>query len=429
MTDNLLTGATHTNSAREEWQHPPRPDWVQQLNDEGRCMDIRSVVPLDEQSLLDSAQRATGLFDFGADDWYEPFNVYVKALDEEADLNLMGRLRARQEVLLFLQARLRIEDTYKKHPEIENEQIREPIVVTGQGRSGTSFLQNVLSANPRNETLRHWEMILPCPPPEQATYRSDPRIEQADRLVTQWTRVAPTLEGMHEFGGDMPFEDHIMMSANFTSEGWLGIIGQVPSYALYLADQDPKIAMRYHKRVLKLLQWRNPREHWVLKSVVHLDQLPALFSVYPDACVVWAHRDPVRSLASMIDIMATMQWVGSDDPLKHGALDFLRDPNVSAARFNNVIDLIESKVIPSEQICHVHYKDLIRDTMGTVERIYDHFGIPLTDDGRAGMQRYLGKHPRDDRPPHRYPIAEGSALTTARAAYQRYQDYFNIPIE
>src|SRR5205823_968946 len=145
----------------------------------------------------------------------------------------------------------------------------------------------------------------------------------------------------------------IMMSINFTSEAWLGIIGQVPSYAAYMAQQDPEIAMRYHKRVLKLLQWRNPREHWVLKDVFHLSRLPALFSVYPDACVVWAHRDPVRSFASSISMMGTMQWVSCDQPLRHGALEYFRDPAVSAARFNEVIDLIESKSIPVERVCNV----------------------------------------------------------------------------
>jgi hypothetical protein len=43
------------------------------------------------------------LEDFGADDWREPFNVLLKAIDGEADLNLFGRIWTRQDLLLFLE--------------------------------------------------------------------------------------------------------------------------------------------------------------------------------------------------------------------------------------------------------------------------------------------------------------------------------------
>ena len=420
---------TATTTTARNWAPPERPEWVARILEEGDCMDIAEVVPLDERSLLASATEATGLSDFGDDGWREPFAVYTKSLREEADLNLLGRLRARQEVLLFLKARLQIEDTYKRHPEIEDEEIREPIMLTGQGRSGTTFLQNVMSANPDHGGLRHWEMLYPCPPPEAETYWTDPRIERADRWVQQWNRIAPTLPDMHEFAGNVPFEDCVMMSINFTSEAWLGIIGQTPSYAVYLATQDPADALRYHKRVLKLLQWHNPRSHWVLKEVYSLSRMKALFEVYPDACVVWCHRDPVRAAASFVNMLGTMQWVGSDHPLKDGALDYCKDPAVSAARFNSVIDLLENKEIPADRICNIHYKDLVADNFGTLQRIYDYFGIPFTEAGRAGIERYLAEHPRDNRAPHRYPIPEGAELTRAREVYRRYQDYFCIPNE
>ena len=90
------------------WQPPPRPDWVTRINAEGNCMNIRGVVPLDENSLLDTAMRNTGLSNFGSEEWREPFKVFVKSLDEEAELNLMGRLMGRSDILLFLEARLRI---------------------------------------------------------------------------------------------------------------------------------------------------------------------------------------------------------------------------------------------------------------------------------------------------------------------------------
>ena len=133
-------------------------------------MNISGVVPLDENSLLDSAMHNTGLSDFGDDDWREPFRVLIKSLEEEAELHLMGRLWARSAILILLESRLWIEETYKCHPEINDEKITQPIFIVGQSRTGTSFLLNVLASNPDNGAIMQWEATFPCPPPEKATY-------------------------------------------------------------------------------------------------------------------------------------------------------------------------------------------------------------------------------------------------------------------
>lgn len=413
---------------RQQWQPPTRPEWVQRLNEEGACMDIRAVVPLDEASLLDAAMRSTGLSDFGADDWREPFRILIKSLDEEAELNLTGRVRTRSELLQLLEARLRIEETYKRHPEIDNEKILAPIIIIGQGRSGTSFLQNLLAANPDNGTLTHWEMTFPCPPPEKATYHSDPRIARTDRLIKQWVRVTPTMAAMHEFGGALPFECMQLLALNFHSS-WCDALGQVASYDAYTMTHDVRPALRYHRRVLKLLQWKNPRRHWVLKDPFHLDRLAPLLELYPDARFIWPHRDPVRALASTVSMLGTLQWGRCDRPFMGGSFAAVTDVDLSAARFNAVIDQLDAGVVPPGQIAHVLYRDLVRDPMAAVEQLYAQLNLSLSSEGRAGMAHYLADHPRDSRPSHQFNIGSAEAVAHARAAYARYERRFGIPEE
>jgi hypothetical protein len=414
---------------RMQWIPPERPEWVQRINDEGAGMDISGIVPLDERSLLDTAKRNTGLVDFGPDDWREPFQIYIKALEEEAELNLMGRLRTRSDVLILLEGRLRIQETYKRHPEIADEQIHEPIIIIGQGRSGTSLLQNVLAAHPDNGTLMHWEMMFPCPPPEAATYRTDPRIARANHLVDQWNRVTPTFPSMHELAGDVPFEDSAMMAMNFMAPTWLEMFGQVPSYSQYIFAQDTGPAFAWHRKVLKLLQWKNPRKRWVLKDPMHLDRIQPLLKEYPDAKFVWPHRDPVRALASLVSIIGTIQWSRSNHPFNGVAMDFMTDPNISAHRFGAVIDQISSGAIPSDQFYSCLFKDLVKDVVGTVEDMYRTFGIELTEDGRRAMDQYMTDNPRDNRPPHQFNLGDEDLIARTRATLKPYQDYFNIPSE
>ena len=412
-----------------QWLPPRRPEWVQRVNEEGYCMDISGVVPLDEKSLLDSAMRTTGLSDFGSEEWREPFSILVRSLEEDADLNLMGRLRTRSELLHSLEARLQIEETYKRHPEIEDEEIVQPIMVVGQGRSGTSFLINVLAANQDNGALLHWEAMFPCPPPEKSTYLTDPRIDSAHRLIDQWNRVTPTLESMHEFAGRVPTEDCEIMAISFMAPTWFDALGQVVSYDAYMMQKDMTEAMQYHKRVLKLLQWKNPRQHWVLKDPMHLDRLATVLKTYPDACFVWPHRDPVRALASMISMCGTCQWGRSDNPFKGGSWEYLTDASFSASRLNAVIDVLESGVVPQKQMHHLLYRDLVGDTMATIEDMYRHFDIPLSEDGRRSMAQYLLDQPRDARSVHKFNAGSAENVGKARQAYKRYQDHFQIPSE
>src|SRR5471032_1903349 len=142
-----------------------RPEWVDKLNAEGRMWQgagmLHEMVPLDADGLLDSARSLTGLTDFGEDDWREPFAVLLKALDEEAELTLTGRLATRSELLLWLRTRLKLTDLLARHPEILDKPVEKPIFIAGLGRSGTSILQELLHQDPRLRTPLFWEAYFP----------------------------------------------------------------------------------------------------------------------------------------------------------------------------------------------------------------------------------------------------------------------------
>jgi Sulfotransferase family len=411
------------------WTPPARPEWVQRINDEGTHMNIVGVVPLDAESLLVAAQKSTGLTDFGDDDWREPFEVLCSALEEESDLNLMGRIRTRSEMLMMLEGRLQIEDWYKRHPEIDDEVITEPIFIVGQGRSGTTMLINMLEKHPDNGANRHWETTFPCPPPEAASYETDPRIERGHILIDQWNRVTPEMTSMHEWAGNLPFECCQILGYAFRSSTWFDCFGQVPSYQMWLAQQDPRIALRYHKRVLKLLQWRNPRKHWILKDPMHLDRMREILDVYPDARFLWPHRDPVKALASTVNLLGTVQWGRTDRPFQFGAFEYVTDPERSASRFNAVIDQIDRGDIPSDRLHHTLYSDLVEDPLKEIAKMYDAFGFELTEEGQAAVARYVDDHPRAARPAHRFDLGDEEMNSRDRQAFKRYQDRFGVPYE
>ena len=178
--------------------------------------------------------------------------------------------------------------------------------------------------------------------------------------------MTPTFASMHEFAGGIPMEDIVIQAMNFMAPTWLDCMGQIPSYDGWVFQQPAEPTLRYLERVLKLLQWKNPRRHWVLKDPMALDRMPELLEVFPDACFIWPHRDPVRALASLVSTVGTIQWGRTDHPFSAVSLAYMTDPDLAAGRFNAVIDRLDSGAMPPERVFHVLFKDLVADPVGRV---------------------------------------------------------------
>jgi hypothetical protein len=188
---------------RQTYKHPPRPEWVTRINAEGRVLGT-GVVPLDSDSLLSTACANTGLNDFGDGDpddhWRAHFEVLIAAIEKEAELNLLGRLLTRSDLLIYLQNRLEVTAWYKRHPEIAEEVIAQPVFIVGLPRSGTTILHEVLAQDKQFRFVKKWEALFPCPPPQENSYNSDSRIQRGHDLITIQNRISPEWKSMHDVG-------------------------------------------------------------------------------------------------------------------------------------------------------------------------------------------------------------------------------------
>ena len=414
------------NNATPLWIPPPHPDWLDAMNREGRCLDLPAVVPLDESSLLEHARRVTSLEDFGNDSWREPFAVLVRALEEEAQLTLMGRLMARNDIILWMSTRLKVTETMRRHPEILEEEITAPMFIIGLPRSGTSILFELLSQDPDVGVPLMWEALQPCPPPEAASYGSDPRIEVADKLFTQWGRVAPEFNSMHEMRGDIPAECGLLMAPTFISDH-IASLHQTPSYSAWCAAADFLPVYEYHRDLLKILQWKNPRGRWLLKAPEHQVHLETLFKVYPDARIVQTHRDPIKCMASATSLMGTLYYMRSDQPFNAGMFENIIMGEATAQRLERVMQQRDSGIVPEANIVDSRYQDLMDEPMACIGNIYRHFGMELREASRQRMLDYLAAKPKGKFGQHSYEVAETRAGD--RPLFSRYQARYGVPGE
>ena len=410
------------------WTPRPRPEWVARVNEEGRILGARGLVPLDEASLLAQATANTGLEDFGEESWREPFRVLLDAIEREADLNLVGRLFTRSDMLIHLEGRLRVIDWIARHPEVESERVDAPVVITGLARSGTTILQEVLAQDPQFRVVRMWEAKYPCPPPEPATARSDPRIERAELVTTLQDRITPEWRSMHKVGGDLPVECIEFMYSSFLSEAFPASF-QVPTYSEYLARADLRPAYAWHRRILRLLQSRNRPRHWLLKGPTHVPVLPLLLETYPDARVILLHRDPVKALASVVDVVGTLFWMRTDRPFSGDSFGAYLAPEPVAHNLERVIGWLEDGTLPAQRVCHVRYRDFATAPDAEIERIYAGFGLELGGEAMDAMRRYLAAKPKGVFGAHVYEPGPREAIAVLRDRFRRYQEYFGVPDE
>jgi len=344
---------------------------------------------LDEQALLAAARRRTGLEDFGDPRFREPLAIFLRALDEEAELSFVGRWLARHEVRTWLENRLEIEETFRRHPDIANEAIPRPLFVTGSGRSGTSILHELLAQDPRNRVLRSWEALHPCPPPERGSCDRDPRIRRAEREVRLWARIAPIYETMHENGAELPQECIYLTAHEFASDLLSG---------------------------------------WALKAPSHLWALDALLDVYPDARIVWTHRDPLAVVASMTSLMTTLLWLRSDRvdaaAVGQGAVRSI------GFMLKRAMALRDAAGLGPDRICDVRYQDFLADPIAAVARVYAHFEIPLHAEAEARMRAYLAARPRQRHGAHTWRFDwTGLDPDEARRRFAPYRERFGVPAE
>ena len=409
---------------------PPRSSSVKALNAVGRWLRAVGVsgARLDEGWLLGWASRNTGLADFGDEAFREPLRRLLRAFEEESYLTPVGRVIAQRDTLRTLENRLYLIEARRRHPEMAEAPIREPVFVVGLPRTGSTALHELLAQDPENRVPMTWEVMWPWPFPEAASYRSDPRIAKADRYLSATDRLIPGFKKMHRMGAELPQECCMLMNHDFMSMQFHTSY-RIPSFQDWMDRQDMTPIYASHRRQLQHLQHHCPvTRGWVLKSPQHLWSLDALVAVYPDARIVQTHRDPVKVAASLASLVTLLRGMGSDrvDPGEVGA-DWTER---LAEGLSRAMAVRERPELGEARVVDVHFREFLADPLETVRRIYSSFGMQLGAEAERCMRRFLARHPQNEHGRHEYTLeGAGLDLETERGRFEAYQRRFDIPSE
>jgi hypothetical protein len=378
---------------------------------------------MSDVGLLEQAQRRTRLSDFGEWPFREGLQRLLDACANEADLSLFGYFGTRWDIGRLLSNLLRLRSEELRHPAIPNEAVERPIFITGLPRSGTTFLHRLLALDSGNRVPRVWETIYPYPDLNPRG-GGDPRQRRVDRQLCIFSLLSPEFRRMHPIDADTPQEcseitAHVFASLRFDTTY------RIPSYRDWLDATGHINPYRFHKRFLQHLQHQaGIGVRWVLKCPDHVFALDAIRSVYPDARLVFVHRDPLRVLPSIARLTEVLRRPFT----RHVDRAALEVQEVERWEQGAELMVRAADEQPFAQaIFHIRHRDLVSNPLAAVEALYEHFGLVFDRDTAARFAHFVAKNPNGGYGANDYRLDTfGIDADLVRARFARYMAHFGI---
>lgn len=333
---------------------------------------------LDPAELYSTARRQTGLKDFGDPQIATRLTVLADSIEREASLHRMGRFLIRNYLSQLLKTRLLLEQSWKGTKSNGDGAIRAPIFITGIPRSGSTFLHELLAADPGNRILAAWEMLEPI--------GNNAALRKWKTGFSLWVfrRLARGADAVHPLRANSPHECVSLHSYTLLSREF-GTMLRVPTYDAFLDQIDFSPAYLWQKRFMERVQTDGAPRRWVLKAPDHSLSLAALFKVFPDAIVVQTHREPMQVVKSATRLTFVVRKAFSN------AVDVEDVARGEAAALEEKISKIgkfrEARVDLADCFVDVTYHKLTADPLSVVEQIYERAGLALEGAARTRLSQ------------------------------------------
>jgi len=382
---------------------------------------------LDAQGLLTRAKEETGLDDWGDDSFEHRFGLAIDHINS-IPMDAAGRQAADINCMWLLTDRLKFFNDFKLYP-LAEEVIDHPMFATGEPRSGTTLMHALMAVDPDGRALKFWEVMHPSPPPGTVS-GTDPRIALCDEewreintKMWKWLYCHPYNdmlgEGLPEDERTWAFDFRVM-----TPTAWWRVPMQNLSMGL---PTDSAAQNRIHKMMLQSFQYKREKKYWTLKGF-HNFRLQEFFDTYPDATLVYLHRDPVMvaasSTAMMRDIMMGIV----------GEIDMIAEARMHVERIRmSIANTMSNPFIQDKRILHVRYKDFVSDQIGTIRKYYEFTGRELTTQAEEAMREYLANNKGDRHGKFEYSKTlltdAGFDIDELNEEFRPFRERFDVPIE
>jgi len=369
-----------------------------------------------EDELHRAAMKATGLEDFGEPDYRAGLRVLLQAFDTDTQLTEVGWQFAYGSVLGTLTARLHTQKGWSEHPQLRAVPIERPLVITGIPRTGTTALHKLLSMDPQFQGLEHWLTETPMVRPPPAQWETHPAYRASVSNLNVYFTLMPQMRKAHDMVAGEVDECLEILRQSFVSNRF-GAGAHIPTYDSWFFGQSEQGSYRRYVDVLRLVGAAEPRKRWLLKNPGHLAQMHCLFEVFPDACVIVTHRDPLKSIPSLCSTLHMARRMFEGD----AARTDLIGPRERRYWREAVDTAQEARRRRPSQFFDVDHRRFVADPLGTVHDIYEFFGLQLPAAARERMRAWIAADPTSRHGKHDYNLEDFGM--TAAGLCEEFADY------
>ncbi len=383
----------------------------------------KRILPIDSERVMKLAERLTGLHDY--DDPDGSMREHLDATIESVlgvDWNTVGRFGVRYILNWHLSNRLRIVELLKQQPEIGDIGIERPLVITGLFRTGTTYLHNVLAADPGSRVGRMWELAHPVGRPRDLLGDEKWRRWRGSHEVAMDDVMIPEQEEAHKVTVDAWEEDFFLIENDLVVMKLFVGLGAY-DYGRRTLDWDMTGSYRWHKRQLQILWAQRSARRWLLKCPWHLWNLEALLAVYPDARVIQTHRGLVDAIGSQCSLSARIAAKFQRGFDLHQVGRFWLEYSQQGIERG----LAARAALPASQIYDVRLADLKHRPLETIESIYEHFELPFDETLASRFRDRIAEDPTAQLGEHAYDIADyGLSRDQIEDAFVEYREAFGV---
>jgi hypothetical protein len=372
--------------------------------------------------LLASALSRARRHHFADRSFMRPFEHLLRACNEEADLSAFGVRALKIDVQRCLRTLLLFDEIEAACPSVLARPIRAPVFITGMPRSGTTFLHRLILQDPGTIAPRLFQLVYPYAS-QDGRLRTTLRKRWVGLQLAAFRMIAPELNALHPIAVDAPEECTDIIAQVFQSTRFEATY-RVPSYSRWLGHRGFLNAYRFHRRFLQHLDAQLPGRQWVLKSPDHVFAIDDIRRVYPDARLVFIHRDPVRVLASVARLTEVLRrpFACSIDRVEIGR-------EVSAFWLDGaqrMSDLSSS----GDSVLHLNYRQIVSSPLDAVRAVYRHCDLVLSRETERRMRSWLLRPANVRRPTRDYRLTEfGLDARLLRERFRPYTEMFGIGVE
>ena len=120
--------------------------------------------------------------------------------------------------------------------------------------------------------------------------------------------------------------------------------------------------------------------------------LDHLLRTYPDAKIVFTHRDPVKSVTSYASLTCQVRAMGGD---QIDCAEVAQEWNGRLLQAITATTTVrDSGGFPDATFYDMHFQDFVADQFAVVSDIYSALGLPMTERAASRMQAFIADDPQ-----------------------------------